>query len=267
MQRLLEHLARERGLNEVDLFRRWNTHYAPIVHFIEVPPHGGDARLSAVAAMDPDDEPTARLALLVSPAFLLSKDKSLIKPGLATGEWLQVFIALQLAGAWNGLMICAAGSVALGGYGTYQLAEAAIRHPRLTAAVLAILAGALFTCRTNLSGDIACALMKGRQLSGQIGSVFVAMTVEREQAVDAVIGDVVASSVDSPQIRVMRTMARQRLPISASDVSQYTALPVPVVCDLLESQSAFVRAGRRWQLGLVGRTMPLESQSSAAPTP
>jgi hypothetical protein len=82
---------------DVALARKiWTEQYLPRVRFVSIDPVGlsrFDARIAAVQHRDPDDAPTAALAILLGTRGL-SEDLDLLDPGLATGRpWLQLVAA------------------------------------------------------------------------------------------------------------------------------------------------------------------------------
>lgn len=263
VQRRLTAVAEARDLAVADLFRVWDARYSRVVRFVDVPPLAADERLDAVAAVDADDEPTARLAMLTSPSFLLSKDKALVRPGLATAEWLPVFLALQASATWNGAVLGLSGSVALAGLAVVRTSTAAIAHPRAAMTVAAM----LLTLATLGRKAIAAEWPRLAQRMGSAGSAIATalgeVMIERERVLASFEGTPVDIELNVPLVDVTRYLARQRWPVTANAVVAGTGLSVGLVREILASHSAFVRVGQRWQLGDSGAPMSASVISAA----
>ncbi len=92
----LERVVTERG-QDVALARSiWVRDYLPRIRFVSIDVRqlpGLDPRIAAVVERDPDDAPTAALAILLG-VQVLSEDMDLLDPGLASGRpWLEVVVA------------------------------------------------------------------------------------------------------------------------------------------------------------------------------
>lgn len=254
-QRLLEERAVILGLDPAMLYAAWNQRYAPLVRFLDVPPIEIDARLTAVAADDPDDEPTARLALLIAPSYLLSKDRALINVGLATPEALAVAIALRFTGLVDTSTVCTAGAATLLGHGGFYAARLAARHPRLSLLGFTLAGVVLATHHDQIISRLRLAADFGRVAGEQLLGTLVQLMVEEQRATEAVRRSLNDASLDTPLARVSAALARERWPMTIRALAEATGLPSADVADVVRSNPAFVRRERRWQLGADGMRM------------
>jgi hypothetical protein len=72
----------------------WESKYLPIVRFVDMDMCPvDDARVAAVGLRDLEDEPVGRLAVLLSPSLLLSRDAHLDGLGMAGGDWVRLAVA------------------------------------------------------------------------------------------------------------------------------------------------------------------------------
>lgn len=257
VQRLLERRAAERAIDCAKLYQVWNQRYAPLVRFVDVPPVSTDARLAAVAAIDPDDEPTARLALLLSPCFLLSKDRALVDVGLATPEWLPVVIALRLTGLIDSGTLGFARLSALLGLGGYQAARLAARHPRFLLLALTVLSAGFALRGERLAADARYLLRHGQHIGDQVMVTVIQLLAEQHRAIAAVDGPIIKPSLDTPVARVAGALARERWPVTATSLADVSGLAPATVREVLGSHPAFVQKQRRWQLGDAGPSFPV----------
>lgn len=262
-QRLLEERAVVLGLDPAALFAAWNQRYAPLVRFVDVPPVELDPRVSAVAADDPDDEPTARLALLVAPSYLLSKDRLLIKVGLATPEALAVAVALRFTGLVDTSMVGTAGVAALVGHGGFHAARLAARHPHLTMLGFALGAVAVAVRHDEVIPAFRRSAGHARVAVEQVLGTIAQLVVEEQRATDAVHRSLIDESIDTPLARVTATLARERWPMTIRALAEATDLAPAEVADVVRSNPAFVRRERRWQLGADGMRMPVPEAGRA----
>jgi hypothetical protein len=117
-----------------------------------------------VLADDPDDLPTAALALLVAPAVVFSDDPDLVDNGFAGQAWWteaagDVLIVAeadgQLVSVLAGVSLTTVGT----GYGTAAVVRAARRAPVVTITVaVAVLAGVYLLVRRSPPGRVRAAL-------------------------------------------------------------------------------------------------------------
>lgn len=249
---VLRRVATRRGADPAAWLEIWNERYAPVIRFVDVPDVAVDRRLEAVRLVDEDDEPTARLALLVAPCFLLSKDKALVGVGLAAPDWLPISLALQFTGRIDAGTITIGNLIGLAGQGCVAAARAAARNPRLTLLGAAVLVTGLLLRRDQLGSDGRMLLHGAKRVTAEIFVALNALLTEREQAVAAISEQVIQPSLDTPIARVSRTLASEREPMSATELAAITQLDPGLVRELLGAHRAFVSVRRRWQLGHPG---------------
>ncbi len=251
-RRLLERRASQIDVEPAALFAVWNQRYRQVVRFVHVPPAQSDERLSAVAARDPDDEPTARLAMLIAPSYLLSRDRALIDVGLATPEALGVAIALRFTGLVDTAMLGSAGVVTVSGVATASGIRFALRHPRISLAVVALLAAAGLRWREPLAARLPGTLARSRVAGEQVLEAVTQLLVEEQRATQRVKAKLIGASDQTPLAQVASTVARATWPSTMRALSETTGMGVPDVRALLSAHDAFQRQGQRWQLGSVG---------------
>lgn len=101
VDRRIDRWMSERGVDGTRARRFWEREYLPRLWVVDTGTlHFEEARIAAVAVRDPDDLPTARLAILLGQKAL-SEDSDLADYGLASGEpWLRLAFAIGSV-AWG----------------------------------------------------------------------------------------------------------------------------------------------------------------------
>ena len=122
--------------------RKFEEEYLPRIRFADPGTRSpADEAAAAVGALDPADEPTARLAWLLAPVIVLSGDKHLRRPGLAPADWRRTAGAVADVAhadastftATAAVMAPTAGAVSLVRWGAHRLGV----HPAVITAVVA----------------------------------------------------------------------------------------------------------------------------------
>lgn len=91
-ERVLPQLASRAGIELEQARSVWYAEYLPFLRVVDLPARRS-RRARSVAERDPDDAPTAELALLLAPCHVLSRDHSLVDTGFAHEDWLRVVLA------------------------------------------------------------------------------------------------------------------------------------------------------------------------------
>lgn len=99
-----------RRIDRNDFVRCLERHYLPHIHFVTMPPDPVPAR--ALMVPDVDDRPTAALALMIAPCFVLAKDRHLVDAGFGRpDDWLSLaWRADELVGFDGVLMVATLGA-------------------------------------------------------------------------------------------------------------------------------------------------------------
>jgi hypothetical protein len=237
-----------------------------------------DPRLRGVLADDPDDLPTAALALLVSPAVVLSDDSDLVDNGFAgQAWWTQAAGDVLIVAEADGTIVGLFGGVGLTtlavAYGTAGVVRAARRAPLVTMTVaVVILAGSYVLVRCYPLGRLRTTL---RELGAAAAMTWQEVT-DSQQAAAARLPWVEAPAGRTPTLeeRCARLLARVTETLSTADVHEQlhremaeATPPVATVRRTLAGHPAFVHVGQgRWQLGESaaappGRSIPMGTPS------
>ncbi len=226
-----------------------------------------DPRLRDVLADDPDDLPTAALALLVAPSVVLSDDHDLIDNGFADKAWwtkaADVLIVAKADGQLVSVLAGVSWTTVGAGYATAAVVRAARRAPLVTITVaLAVLASAYLLARRYLPGRVRAALKE----FGAAALTTWRQVEESQQTVAARLAWVRIPAGRSPTLeeRCARILARITTTLSAEELHEQLhrdmADAVPSIATLrktLAHHPAFVRAGQgRWRLGEPAGALP-----------
>jgi hypothetical protein len=145
MGRKCRDVPAERGLDPDEASDIWWAEYVPRLHFVDT------AALAvplaeAILSRDPSDAGTFALAGLLAPVAVLSTDRDLIDPGLATQSYQVLVqdagvITVVSQGAWAGLVVTAVAVEGMKGVGRGVVRAA--RHPAGLPILLALLVAAV----------------------------------------------------------------------------------------------------------------------------
>jgi len=265
-----EHLAEralEEGLDPAAVTRVWNEQLRPHIRIVdlEIRDHL-DPRLRGVLAADPDDLPTAALALLVAPAIVLTDDADLVDNGFASQAWWteaagDVLIVAMADGQVLGVVFGLSATVTGIGYGTAAVVRAVRRAPLMTITVaIAVLAGAWLLVRRYPPGRVRTAF---KELGAAVGAAWWELQ-ESQQAAVARLPWVPIPPGRAPDLeeRCARVLARITGTLTAAEVHEQLrrdpAHPAPSVAEVraaLRGHRAFTQVGHgRWQLGVPAGT-------------
>ena len=254
--------ALEEGLDPAAVARVWNQQLRPHIRVVdlEIRDHL-DPRLRGVLAADPDDLPTAALALLVAPAVVFTDDADLVDNGFASRAWWtkaasDVLIIAMADGQVLGVIVGVGTTVTGIGYGTAAVVRAVRRAPLMTVTVaVAILTGAWLLLPRFPPGRVRAAF---KEVGAAAGMAWREMQ-ESRQAAAARLPWVPIPPGRAPTVeeRCARLLARITGTLSAAELHEQlhrdTPHPVPAVAEVraaLRGHRAFVQVDRgRWQLG------------------
>jgi hypothetical protein len=273
-----EHLDRymlERRLNPVFARSIWEREYRPRLWVCDPGVlWRQDSRVATLAARDPDDLPTAQLAILLGQKAL-SEDPDLTEYGLASGEpWLKLVFATGSVARGEtvdlGVMIGASISMqAVGDAARAARQLAATPRGEWTLVVLgaglALVVLGVFVLRhlhepsrrwidENTRRGVHLLVSGGKVAIGAYATVSIS---RMHGEVDLRVGVVAEAHSPSPIQRAARMLAMAEAPISTRDVAAvlwgYKRVPRAALQRsraLLESTPAFVEVAQdRWQLG------------------
>lgn len=90
-----ESMSRRRPVDPQKAFARWNALYSPYVRVVDVPRRWArqDARVAAVDARHSTDTPSAQLAAVIGPCWMLTEDPDLIANGFGVYDRLPLLLA------------------------------------------------------------------------------------------------------------------------------------------------------------------------------
>jgi hypothetical protein len=227
-----------------------------------------DPRLRGVLAGDPDDLPTAALALLVAPAVVFSDDPDLVDSGFAGQVWWteaarDVLIVAQadgqLVSVLAGVSLTAVGA----GYGTAAVVCAARRASlvAVTAAV-AVLVGVCLLARRYPAARVRAALKE----LGAFAITTWGDATDSQRAAAARLPWVKVPAGRTPFLkeRCARILARVTGTLSAYELHErlchdqaQPAASVAEVREVLTGHPAFVQVDQgRWRLGEPAGALP-----------
>jgi predicted nucleic acid-binding protein len=269
LEEVNEHLAaraREEGLDPDAVTQIWTQQLRPHIRVVDLAIRDHlDPRLRGVLADDPDDLPTAALALLVAPAVVLSDDHDLVDHGFAgQTAWTQAAGDVLIVATADGQLVSGFAGViwtTMGaGYG------GARRPPRTPAGRH----GRRRRPYGHLPAHPAATRPAARSALKQGGAATAAIWQEvtaNQQSTAARLPWVETPPGRSPTLeeRCARILARVTGTLSADDLHQQlhrdlgdAAPPAATVRKTLADHPAFVQVGQgRWQLGEPAAPMPL----------
>lgn len=272
-----EHLDRwmtDRGVDPTLARRIWEQDYKPAIRFVEIGSFApNDSRLVALRARDPDDAPTAALALLLG-RKALSEDRDLLDYGLASGRpWLQTVLATGHVALGETVQFGVAGAVAVTGQGLTDLVAGARalwatrdgRRLLLVVGLVALGTAALAVALRNRHEpsrrwiDETARAVAGTFRDGGRGAIGGYVTVERNrQTGEATLrAGVVASAGSSALQRAARILAASASPLPSNELARgvwsYQRAPRAKTEDIraqLATLPAFIPVEPdAWQLG------------------
>jgi predicted nucleic acid-binding protein len=285
-----EHLDRwmtDRNVDPALARSIWEHVYKPAIRFVDMGAFAAkDSRLVALRARDPDDVPTAALALLLG-RKALSEDRHLIDYGLATGQpWLRTVLATGHVALGETVQFGAVGTVAVTGQGIAQLALSAralstTRDGRrlLLALGLLVLGSIAFAAvlrrrhepsrqwLDQTAGAVTAALQEGGRV---VVSGYVAAERNRRTGETTLQAGVVASAHPTALQRAARILASAAGPLPSNELARrvwsYQRAPRAKTEDIraqLAALPAFVQVEPdAWQLG---RTRPTPELPRSCP--
>ncbi len=271
----LPRLASRKGLDPGAATAVIDAEYAPRIRLVDVRDillPDAEGRLQQVAAKDPDDEPTARLARLLDPSILLTRDRALLDLGCGvwvddpdqdqlvaiTGdEWLKASLTVrdraflaQMEAGGRAMSI----SGALAADAARKMTNAARRHP-IPAALL--LGGLLALLWVNRSAPIWQDVRRGIGASGSALATEVAARAQGQPAIGQRAQGVINEYLEThagPDVREARIARAITLaePSGLTAIDLYDILGRPyAVLPVLRAHAAFVRDETgAWHLGI-----------------
>lgn len=261
---IAEHLvafAKKRNLSASVLASLWRDHYAPHIRFVDAGQlQVEDPRVRAVAVRDPDDVPTAVLALMLAPSLVLSDDrKDLVAPGIAAPDWFGAVRFGMVVVRGDALLTAVWVFGVLGVEGVRAAARQGSRLIRTPLGFFGFLLAAALLTRTLRSRSLSGETMKQfKEVAGRALLGGLRVMAEREQG----IRDLDQVAVGPPEeCSLARSICRElglaRVPLSRTKLVEALRLHGfggralhTEVRELLESNPAFVEVSpRRWELG------------------
>lgn len=247
----------------------WRTRYLPLVRWVApfgTADHGRSTeasdRLARLARRDPDDVPTARLALLCAPCLLVTSDRDLLDHGFGDREWVT---GLRAAGELSDLEGAAFISMqlvsAIAGTAGHAGAAATRAIGRSRLGLGLVLGLAVMGATDWRPGLETRARRYGRSASRALSATMRAVDwLETRRAITAKALDALTVAPDEevrPDAVIGGLLARAARPVAARELSyelarRRYALSNSELRVLLREHPAFVAVrGRGWELGQV----------------
>ena len=220
--------------------RRFEEEYLPRIRFADPGTRfPTDEAAAAVAAVDPADEPTARLAWLLAPVIVLSGDKDLRRPGLAPSDWRRTAGAVADVAHADAATLAVTAAVMAPTVGTVSLVRWGAHRLRIPPAVItAVVAGAswVWLADTHRRSAVKARLNSSlAPLGNRVAEAYAAGAAGAESA----RSEEVARQGDPPlEQQIAALVARARQPLTATAVRD--ALRQSPLCDeRLDVQQVF----------------------------
>lgn len=237
----------------------WRDRYLPLIDVVSVDRHPPEAelapRVAPVAEADPDDAPTAYLALLCAPCAVLTKDKHLVRHGFGSRQWLTGLQANGRLGEFDRMVHNGADSMArllgVAGIGGFYGARRVVASPILAGFAIA----ATFFLLTD--GRRIAERGWGRARSGLsraaegVGQGVLRLETQRAELLEVLAPYVVQPVPDPPLVcRLAARLARSPEPLSIEALARAERESAATVRTALRAHPAFVVSpGRGWRLG------------------
>jgi hypothetical protein len=230
--------------------------YLPQIRFVSVPRWPVAKRVLPVALADPDDVPTAALALLLAPSLVFAIDPHLVEAGFGRAQdWLSLtFQADQLLG-YDGTLLTAALAVSAAGRVAAKAARwfAQDLRPIDVAAGVAVAVG-LTLIAPRAADATARTLQRGGNTFGrasrEVAVVLGQILVQRGENTTALhTASVLPDLPPGLDALLARFLATTWVPQSTVALAQRFGHQPATVQEILERHPAFVHNGLGWQLG------------------
>jgi hypothetical protein len=259
-----------RGFSRAAVVSCFERIYLPHLRFVSMPAWPVPRRVVPVGVVDPDDAPTAALALLVAPSLVFAIDPHLVDAGFGRAEdWLSLtFQADELLGCDGTLLMAGLGVRGLG-RGVASAARWFVNdlRPIDVAAGAAAALGLILMAPRAADTVLGGAQRAGRGLghvAGEVAMVMAQIAAQRGKNTAALhAASVTADLPAGLQARLARHLAPQTAPMSAEHLALALGLDFESVIEALAEHPAFIHNGHGWQLGRHrlprGRELPVTS--------
>lgn len=260
--RRLPKVASRGPISLAQMIAHFESNYLPRVRFVNPGERAAcDLQSKVVAAADPADEPTARLAHLLAPVVVISGDKHLRGPGLAPENWRSVAGSLVDVAHADGSLAGFTAAFTVPPPVTAMAVRAVAR--RLGVPPLAFAGSLAALIAIWLSDPSRRAELRYRiePLLNQVGDRALAAHIQGEAGLRAVHAvELSGAAHPTAAQRVAVVLVRAQGPVtlgevyanlSAGDASSAAPITREEVAKTLRSMTAAVeRPDHRWQLGL-----------------
>lgn len=230
--------------------------YLPHIRFVRLSASPMPARVVPVATVDPDDAPTASLALLLAPSLVFAVDRHLVDHGFGCAEdWLQLAWHADELLDYDGALVLTA--IAWRGLGrrasatarwlTQDLRVSELAAGMMLGAALIVLAPQIVqraTITTERAGKGVAQLARGAAIAGAR-----VLNERSRRATQLHTASVTADTPPGVANRLTRELALADGPLSSDDLAANVGQPSREIEQLLLNHSAFVHTGTGWQLG------------------
>lgn len=220
----LEEICIARGVDVDAAWEVWDLDHWPHLWVVNLPVGTVvDPRVNLVALEDPDDVPTAELALLLA-ATVLSDDQHLTRPGIAKPNWLSFAIhGRRAARTDENLYYAGMGTTFIGRLG-FEAIKLAVRNPLPALGILG-LATLARRSREPSGRPPGHGVWGSVKKVGELAMRGMEHTLAiREAAIAELVNAAVADPEPSEVVRAARLIARSpRLPVTAHDLASHLA--------------------------------------------
>jgi hypothetical protein len=241
-----------RGVTRETVIARFESLYLPLIRFVDATCERPHPRAMPVWDADPDDGPTAELAVLLAPCVVLAVDPHLVDAGFGRDDWLtQVWSARELLGL-DTVLLVSGNAVKVAG----QRVLAGIRWfldgltPEEIAAGVAfgVVATALLPASAHTAIDAAARRtvgVAGELTAGGLSAGAQFLRARTERGVELQAASVGADPVASPEQQLARRLALAGGQIDLSSTSRHQMSGTSIA----GRSRAFVTAGSTLALG------------------
>lgn len=253
-----------RGFSAEELLALFERRYLPHIRFVDPGVGVPESRVSAVA--DPDDRPTARLALLLAPCHVLTDDQHLTSAGFGRPRSLAgLATSVDRTKQLDQLVVLCVELTKQAGRRWWPRLRAQVRDTRPLEVGLGIGLGFALLALMPASGHARLnqVVSGGGKLLTEAGITTVSLGREwaGERAQYSKYLNEVAvqpSQPLTPEQRIARMLAVEGSS-TAAVIGARIALDVPAVETILGSNTAFVNDGQLWSLGRRARSPRTEA--------
>lgn len=259
-----------RGVTPEAVIASFERDYLPLVRFVELPAWPPPPRVVAVGARDPDDAPTAMLALLIAPSLVFSLDAHLVETGFGRREdWLRLAWHADEVLTYDGTLVLGGWALDRAGRWVGDHARRFTRDAQRDELLAGVALGMLILAALPAAADAIDqtarrVLASAGRAAAETAAVAAGLAAERGRRTFAL--QAAAVEPDLPSTLAARAARQLALSDAAQDTTQLAAAlrtEPQVLAAVLGEHRAFIPTTGGWQLGR--RRLP-RGRTLAAPS-